>query len=212
MHRFALASVLVIALIGLSGCTREAPDDNQIPKDAVVNDAWRGLVDTYLPYESDYVKAIFEDGVITAQEAAESEAKLLACLSDAGLSVETTYDEYGFANYHYQSGDTVDAITLKCEEWSGMALQLYHEIRKNPENLPYNDLMAKCLISAGAVDTDFTGEDYEQYSVDAGITLTPGPDGVYVPIKPRDPSVTPTLPGGVSGEDPRVLDCERSGG
>ena len=95
----------------------------------------------------------------------------------------------------------MDEISKSCAaQWDGRIMELYENLRFNPENGSHYDIVAACLVRNGLVSEPFTGRDYMLWLEDAGLKY-PDDDPRGATAMPPLPSVEPTLPGGTTGWD-----------
>ncbi|MDR0436472.1 MAG: hypothetical protein LBH11_06935 [Propionibacteriaceae bacterium] len=180
---------------------------------------------------NEFIRQILEDGLVTEAEYADMRQRVVDCVRDSGSSIVTYYeqDEYGrwsLAQEYWGEPSAVDLqISGDCShEWTGVAESLYWDMRSNPNNEDWDDLVAQCLVRHGLVPKGFTGEDYVQLQDEYSalfMELVPGsweeivsPDGTgthysFIPDDPFNlPEIPPmALPGGHNMEEPEVRAC-----
>ena len=125
----------------------------------------------YQEAESDFVRAVLEDEVITDQELSEMRDRFAECLSAYAIT-DVVLDDDGSVSLTYPDGadsDTVNDQVLGCSKESG-ELQigaLHSWIRRNPDNQDENTIMAACLVRKGVVDSSYGADEYaEDYADD----------------------------------------------
>lgn len=125
------------------------------------------------------MRAILEDGEITAAEIKDAQGQVESCLGKAGV--------YGF----YESdGFGVNGLTIATDlsnaqsqamdncraQWISGADNIYYNLVVNPNNEDFDALVAQCFVRNDLVAPGFTGKDYAELmkvnSVD--VTFTPG--------------------------------------
>lgn len=171
--RKAISLALVLAgTLALSACTSPALEsaggstpfevgekpDFSGPFSAELNAAWDES-------DSDFVRAVVTDGVVSDQEWAELGTRMATCLDGYGITFEG-FDDQGSYN---GSGNTLDQEELSdalagCEASTGEAwlTGLRRSMADNPKNIPVEEVMTQCLVRNGAVAPDYTKEQFLQ--------------------------------------------------
>jgi hypothetical protein len=163
----------------------------------VVTNSWSSVFDDVLRgADSDFVRGVLEDKVITAEEYREALQGQVTCLNDAGT--DARLGPGGELEIDVQPSDE---IMDQCwRQWDGGISGLYGNLRRNPDKLDHYELMAACFVRQGLAPEGFSGQDFHEWLLATGIQV-PGQD------TPVAPSPAPTLPGGVSWDDSRVGAC-----
>lgn len=125
---------------------------------------------TYRSSKSDFERSVLKDNKITDQEMSEARDKFKKCLTSRGFT-NITFSASGAFSVDAPNGEAnpqTEALVKACSESSGEAGigSLYTTIRRNPENINENEIMAKCFTDAGLVDPGYTAKDYERDSSD----------------------------------------------
>lgn len=156
--------------------------------------------------KSDYVKAMLEDGEITAAEMQDAQGQLVSCLTQAGFDASYEDTGYGFKTLAYlgEVGNDQWPAEQTCrDQWMGDTDFLYQDQITNPQNADPDSLIAECLVRKGLVASGFTGKDYQELHAPyiEHVTLESGE--TYE--APEPPEIF--LPGGVSLDDPAAVLC-----
>jgi hypothetical protein len=159
-------AVVAAATAALAGCTQPIP-----PAD--FTGPWAELFeDAYVRSDSEYVRAILKDEVITDQEYSETFERYREC--DAALGITLGPVEPGgggsFSIPPGMGSDGAVQADAQCsertgEKWVGM---LYWAVRANPENLDGLTILIDCLVNAGVVEPGYTPEDYHRDTMQEG--------------------------------------------
>jgi hypothetical protein len=128
------------------------------PYAAELEAAWRES-------DSDFVRSVVADEAVSDQEWAELGTRMTECLADAGLEFGGFRDDGSYTvGPSLLTGDDVTRVLDSCERSTG---ELWlHALRmsmsSNPDNLPIHEVMTQCLIRNGAVEADYTKEQFAQ--------------------------------------------------
>jgi hypothetical protein len=161
--------------------------------------------------DSDYVRAVLEDGRITEAEFAEAQQSVVACLSDLDITARYVKDELGLTSLEVTGELNAEEskAELKCEEeWMGQIHYLHDLAITNPNGEDWNSLIAACLVRKGLAPGDFGGDDYAELIEPMGTTIAPAESDEPGMHSLSPPETMPTLPGGISLDDPGVRACE----
>lgn len=160
---------LVVLLISVSGCVAAPVDQAPTYSGAVPDFAgpWADyFTQMYVESDSDFVRAILEDELVTDQEYSEVYSLYRAC--DAALGIELGPEEPGGAatfTFPPELGSqaAVEADN-ECSKKSGHARVsgLYWAVRANPENLDHTTLLIDCLVEAGILERGYPRETFER--------------------------------------------------
>lgn len=160
---------LVTVMLSLTACSSK-----QLPVPPYAAEFAEALAET----DSDYVRAILEDGEITAAEIKDAQGQVESCLAKAGIY--GVYESNGFgvegltttgelSNSQWQAmGD--------CQEhWIGGADYIYDNQVVNPNNEDFDSLVAQCFVHNDLVPLGFTGKDYAELTNinSADVTFSP---------------------------------------
>jgi len=172
-------AVITCTVFLLTGCSTSGQDDG------IVNDGAASPGDTpafsgpwaaeftseYQEAESDFVRAVLEDELITDQELSEMRDKFTECLSAYALT-DVVFDDDGSFSLNEPDGADFDTVTDQvhgCSVESGEVEigALHSWIRRNPDNQDENTIMAACLVRKGVVDPSYSADEYaEDYADD----------------------------------------------
>lgn len=159
MRSTILASVIVLAGLCLTGCAAPVgADDGSVAGDAP-GGPWSDLFElTYSQATSDEERLALEDGVITAQEYAYFQDRIVECLS--GLSVTAHFNGDHDLEYSNPSGVSQDAIR-DCNADNGIRVLILRDaIVRNPSHLDGDEIMVSCLERVGVVDASYSAQDF----------------------------------------------------
>lgn len=128
------------------------------------NGPWASdLTSVYRSTNSELVHEILADGVISDQEYAEIANQFVKCMSGKGFTVVLSTTELtaytvtnGQGHTHSEIDDADRACGLDFERVGG----LLAEMKRNPEHLDENTMIAACLVKAKVVPTTYTANDY----------------------------------------------------
>ncbi|MBE7701849.1 hypothetical protein H9623_16270 [Oerskovia sp. Sa1BUA8] len=201
-----LGASLVIALVavGVAGCSREA--------------------EVRSPYAAEFANArneattetglkILEDDVITPAEYQQVEDASVQCMRDQGLVVKVedegglTTELVGLTEDSPQEeidamNAEIDAVQKECRAKFDMGpiSLLYWEVRRNPENVDFNQAIADCMVRGGHRDEGYDKEAYSQELARYSITLKAAADGTEYEVE-----------GDLSGQElpPEMTACQQ---
>ncbi|QPK81813.1 hypothetical protein G7Y41_03030 [Schaalia sp. ZJ405] len=163
----ALRSALVVfSSVGLiAGCTSPDHHADAIPEKVDTASAYSAeFAQIQKTAHSDLGKSIVNDSQITEQEILELQSAFEDCMAQNGFP-GTDVDSLDGALLIPDHGgpmENVDLTQKRCEaetDWGDIQF-LFNKITDNPENIPIEELMARCLRRHGAVSEDYTSEDY----------------------------------------------------
>ncbi|MCL2594727.1 MAG: hypothetical protein FWD83_04315 [Promicromonosporaceae bacterium] len=127
----------------------------------------------YAETDSEFVRSILRDGVITLAEKQEAITRFNECFAAGGID---GYIDPAHGGWHWSTseGDDIAAmeeIVRYCEQqWGGEVVMLYTQMRDNPENLTYWDRVAGCLMRHELVPPGgITGPELEALSAEYAI-------------------------------------------
>lgn len=114
----------------------------------------------YQRSSSDFEREILKDGQITDLEFSEMRERFKECLAVHQISNVKFAEDGGFSfdEPDGASSQQIDDWVEQCSNESGESGigALHSWIRRNPENLDENTIMAACLVRKGAVDPGYT--------------------------------------------------------
>lgn len=163
------SAVLVTAALVVASCSTDKTEE--APYAAEYAAAMAGTT-------SDYVKAMLEDGEITAAEIKDAQGQFISCLATAGI--QGSYDDTGFG---YDSLAISGELTPEQEDsegkcyylWLGDAAELFYKQVINPNNEDFDFLVAQCLVRKNLAPVGFTGKDLKELYDAQTTTETMGP-------------------------------------
>jgi len=124
----------------------------------------------YQTAESDFVRAVLEDELITDQELSEMRSAFTECLSAYAIT-DVALDDDG--TFSLTAPDGADPDTVKdqvdgCGKESGESeiSALHSWIRRNPDNQDENTIMAACLVRKGVVAPSYSADEYAEDDAD----------------------------------------------
>lgn len=132
----------------------------------------------YASASSDFERDALRDGQITDQEVAEARSRFGDCLAGFGIT-GTSFEPNGAFRFDTPEGrdaDAVNELVQTCSHDSGEAGigALHSWIRRNPENLDDDTIIAACLVRKGAVDPSYSGQDFAADEEDLSIPYLTG--------------------------------------
>ncbi|WP_165215345.1 hypothetical protein [Schaalia sp. ZJ1691] len=114
---------------------------------------------------SEFAQKVFEDNVITEQEAAEARAIYVECVNASGKLVARSIADggYEFTGPAIDDTDEYRRIVDGCyqETSSGLVTMYFNSMRQNPDNIDTYELTAYCLVKHRVVEPSYSGSDYE---------------------------------------------------
>lgn len=120
--------------------------------------------DAYEYSGSNFERAVLRDGVITELELAEMRNRFSRCLEAHGATEIAFTDSSAWSLRPPKglSDAAEEAFIKKCGTASGEPhiAALYDWVRRNPQNLDENTIMAACLVRKGAKGPDYSADDY----------------------------------------------------
>lgn len=160
----ATASVLVgCAAVSPPPPTGEGDENSSITSPAFEGPFASELRAAWVDADSQFVRDVLSDGLISDQEWAEVGARMESCFSEngvdfTGFNADGTYGTYGDMG----SEDEMNAILDGCESDSGMSwLQpIRRNMASNPDNVPFAEAMRECLKRNKLVPEGYTKEDF----------------------------------------------------
>ena len=154
--RYAVLGASALAVAIMAGCGAQVAEAVNI---------WDVQIrEIYESTESDFVRDVLRDGVITTAEVRESRERFLSCAQDAGLPVTLweSGDDWGTA-ISRELTEAESELEFQCFlQWDGFIQGLYTSIAQNPDGVDRDDLIAACLIRHGLAPEGFTGRDYRE--------------------------------------------------
>lgn len=158
-------------------------------------------------------RKILEDDVISATEYQQVEDASVQCMRDQGLVVKVE-DEGGFTTElvglteHSPQEELdamnaqIDAVQRECRAKFDMGpiSLLYWELRRNPDNVDFNQAIADCMVRGGHRDEGYDKEAYSQELARYAITLKAADDGTEYEVE-----------GDLSGQElpPEMAACQQ---
>ncbi|XBH20715.1 hypothetical protein V5R04_10805 [Jonesiaceae bacterium BS-20] len=155
---------------------------------------------------SDYVKAMLEDGEVTVAEIKDAQGQFISCLADAGIEGFFADTGFGYDNLTIAGELTIEQEDSETEcyiQWLGDAEGLFHSQVINPNNEDFDSLVAQCLVRKNLVPVGFTGKDFKEL-LEASTTAEILGAGEKVVFSETSEII---LPGGISLEDPDASLC-----
>jgi hypothetical protein len=189
---------LGICLSGCSASSKSSPDFNPYKAEfAQIMEQTR----------SDYVRKVLANGEISAAEFRETLDSEIKCMKDGGVDAIIDQSNSGVGFIAYPSSQESLPAVLECEnQWDGGIVQLYRSIVENPNNVPFVDLQAACLVKMGLAPKGFQGKDLQELHDLASEQTEYREDGTIVSQKPIV-NPTPNLPNSVPLYSEQTEDC-----
>ncbi|RXR25719.1 hypothetical protein EQW78_11950 [Oerskovia turbata] len=200
-----MLALVAVAVMAVPGCA-PGPEEEENPYAAEFASARNAAT-------TDTGRKILEDDVITAAEYQEVEEASVQCMRDQGLGVTiedgggVTIGKEGWTMDTPQAESDaisaqVDAVRAECWAKFDMGvLHLYWELRRNPENVDFNQAIAGCMVRGGHRDEGYDKEAYTEELARYSITLKAAADGTDVEVE-----------GDMSGQElpPEMAACQES--
>ncbi|MCI6410338.1 hypothetical protein [Schaalia hyovaginalis] len=153
----AIAAVTPL-LLTLAGCTSSS--QTGALEGPGYSDAFADIRETT---ESDFLREVLDDDLITEAELAEARKRFITCVNESGRLSAASLDDGGWEfSGPAMNTEEYRTITHACEEVAGAGtLTMYAQMmRDNPTNIDPYSLMALCLVKKGAVDPSYSGDQY----------------------------------------------------
>jgi hypothetical protein len=164
--------------------------------------------------DSAYIRQVLDDHLVTADELRESNLKVIECLNDRGIEATLaplTDGETEILEEALQIPDQ-DEIGGECySRWGGDIPHFFRQMKLNPGNENWSDLVAACLVRTGVVPDGFTGADFDRIEQEwadltsVEVSLEDYENGIVPFI---EPTATPTFPGGALYNTEEVAPCQ----
>ena len=118
----------------------------------------------YQHTDSDFVRSVLADETITDEELAQTREKFTHCLTEYGHS-NIIFEADGSLQFDTSTADDPDSVDEQMDECSevsgeGAIGALHSWIRRNPQNLDEDTIMADCLVHKGVVDESYSASEY----------------------------------------------------
>lgn len=156
-----MAALAVVVASTVSGCAGTAVKHSVDRADLAAAGAWEQEFADAIGEASEYEGSILGDGVITAAERAEAQAKVRACMADAGFDYRDHDD--GTAEMQRSDGGDLPSVDRSNDVLRGCrhrfdrnVTYLHNEVRRNPEKLDEAAIAVACLRTAGLVGKGYT--------------------------------------------------------
>lgn len=177
-----IAATAAIAL--LAGCAPDAvefsgPDVARSSVAPTFEGPWAAeFTEAYTRATTDFERLVLEDERVTDQELGEMRDVFTECLAAFGFFNIKFSPDGGF-EYEVPSGtdmDTSRADAMACSDSAGESTigALHSWVRRNPENLDDDTIIAACLVRKGAVDSSYSAADFAADEEDLSIPYLPG--------------------------------------
>lgn len=116
---------------------------------------------------SDFARRVLADSEVTDAEFEEVKNRFVSCMEQQGFPGVTigAGGAYNVPNMGQSEGQ-LDSASGKCQGEAGFMViaRLYNEVRINPNNVKWSELIVPCLVRKGAVAEGYTPADYERDS------------------------------------------------
>lgn len=158
----SLALVLCVVLTGCGAGEDDAPTTGTAP-DSASSDQFSGpwgdlFASTFAETTSDVEREALADGVVSSQEYAYFQGQVISCLEDLGITGHFASDK----SLMYANPKKIDQDTITgCMTDNGLRIvTLRDAMDRNPDHLDENKIMVECLKRAGAVDQNYSDQDF----------------------------------------------------
>ncbi|MDO5068362.1 MAG: hypothetical protein Q4D96_13880 [Propionibacteriaceae bacterium] len=160
-----------LVLLFLAACT---------PPTASVEQAWAAdFEEARQEIQSDFARGVLADSEVTDAELEETKTRFVSCMEQQGFPGVTIESggAYDVPN-NGQTEEQLDAASGRCQGETdfGTIARLHDEVRINPKNVKWTELVAPCLVRKGVVAEGYTPADYERDSKKIHEAATAGND------------------------------------
>jgi len=167
-----LLGLLTIGVTVLSGCTPGTEESAPVGFEG----PWAAEFEaSYAATDSEFVRSVLEDGVITDQEYAEMFERFRSCLRTAGITVTDVGSDGSFSTHFPESlgPDAANDATKRCSVEAGEnhISSLYHFVARNPQHLDEAEMVVACLIDAEVVEPSYSPDDFKRESPTGSFSL-----------------------------------------
>lgn len=152
----AKRSWIAILILAVGGCGAGAEKE--------VTGAWAAeWEDARKNASSEFEKAVLADGEITQDEYVEALDLYVECIHEKGAEVALE-EVAGVFQYHIGRNVALyDSVADECSKGTTWFIEPLHlHMQSNPDKLPWNTVIANCLVERGVADEGFTGNDFEE--------------------------------------------------
>ena len=185
-HKFLLVCVFGASILTLAGCGADAASQPASSNDGEPNftGAFAALLtEEYRIAPQGFAQDVLRDGKVNDQERSEAVERFRTCLSENGTTL-VKFDDFD-GSYTLDVGSEVkteeglqdsDSSDQKCYIDSGLSSVdfVYREMKSNPENRDFSEIMVECLLKAKAVPASYSKADFErEYPQDKVAVLRP---------------------------------------
>lgn len=120
------------------------------------------FADFYQNANSDFVREVLADEVITDAEYAEMKNRFSICLSDRGVTLKEIAPDGSISTSVATGGGNTNSIVSDCSKQSGESTigALYTFTQANPDNIDTATAVAACLVRDGVVSPDYDAADF----------------------------------------------------
>ncbi|MFF2389362.1 hypothetical protein [Agromyces sp. NPDC058104] len=129
------------------------------------SDPWAAQIrDAKASAASDFERDVLNDDVISRAEYEEAMDRFVQCMNDSGLptSKGVAGDFYNVSTSYPNGADTSGAVESECGQGTnGLIEVLYVSMTQNPENRPYNEVLAECFQRTGITKDGATRSDLD---------------------------------------------------
>jgi hypothetical protein len=162
VNRAAVVAGAVISMVVLTGCSAQSDARRLVSaSDFASAGAWAPESADAVAEASPYEAEVLADGVITAAERSDAQARTGECMRDAGYRYREFDD--GTAEMERVDGRPITSVNPSNDVLRGCERRfdrnisyLYNEIRRNPEKRDEAEIAVACLRASGLVDSDYT--------------------------------------------------------
>lgn len=181
-HRTVIGAAMLLCLV-VSGCSSNSDgntassDKKQTSADIDTNAASNTVPDfsgiyaaqlakVYQSTDSDFVKQVILDGKVSDEELAEMRQRFTSCLGAFNIQ-DVEFAPDGALSVEGPQGVDEEFVPEKvhqCSTESGEAdiSYLHSMMRRNPDGLDENTIMAACLVRKGVVDSSYNADAYSR--------------------------------------------------
>lgn len=186
--QFSGATLALLAVLGTAACSTEAtpkPSQSSQENSAAGMPEFSGpfaslLAQIWQESDSDYVRQVVQDGVVSDQEWAETSARLERCLTDKNIKFLGFREDGAYGYKGNGSNDQTQEVLSRCEKESGETWinMLRLAQTNNPNNEPPEVAVRECMIRLGVVDKSYSSKDFLKDVENLAFPLKKGGPGI----------------------------------
>ncbi|MDO4887409.1 MAG: hypothetical protein Q3979_01700 [Actinomycetaceae bacterium] len=154
------AAIAALPLFILSACSKGSATDSPSFEGPWAQEMKKAYEET----TSDFAREVLARGEITGDDMSRAQKDASSCLRAKGFA-KVGFDDNGVVSYvapKDRDEAAIDEDISSCQATSGYDVlsHLYFQIRSNPDNEEWEELVVRCLRARGAVGGSFDVDDY----------------------------------------------------